>query len=722
MDGVPQQSAISGPPDSGRGGGRGGRRGGRKRRGDRGGGGRGGGGGGARGSGGDGNDRAGGGGGSLPVVSDGDVAMQDVVTQMRSVEVGGRGRNRHRKRGKGGGGGGRTDAESDDRGGKRLETAPGNPAPALPLAPAPADLRDSSGGGASKDPSFMTKHPFSSLPPSSVHPDTLRALTEVMKLERMTEIQHKTLRAAGLLVAEGIGEGSVGRRVRREHHPGGIDVLGRARTGTGKTLAFLVPSLQTVIDDLLSASATCGAPTATAYTSKGNKNDDVNGRNYGRRGGRETRSSPTSSVRILVVSPTRELATQIANQGDALLAYHKHSRLNLSIQVVFGGTNIKSDVSRFNDRIPTVLVATPGRLKDHLQNTRLPSGRPFSDCVSRLKVLVLDEADQLLEMGFRPDIQTIISYLPRKENRQTLLFSATMPKELRSVMADTMKPDYVTVDCIHDRGATSRNEINAHVVQSHVVLPSMDRIVVCVVEVLLSAIEDARASDGRHKIICFFSTARLTGFFSDLFNVGMNVPVIEMHSRKSQSARNKASDQFRRCKEGVLFTSDVSARGVDYPDVTHVIQFGLPDNREQYIHRLGRTGRAGRAGKGWLVLAHYERSFLDELRGVRCPPNPDLQRLFDGPPSKKALDLFVPVLNDIGNGHERLVKSAELAYVAWLGFYNSNTRRIGKVSKEELVRMANEFGRLTGLRKQPVVLKRTVGKMGLKGVPGLRVE
>jgi len=518
--------------------------------------------------------------------------------------------------------------------------------------------------GVTEDPSFMTDMTFDSLPETSVHRDTKRALTGVMKLKRLTEIQQKTFAACGLVqLPTGDTSGRAGK-----------DVLGRARTGTGKTVAFLVPAIQTVLDN--------------------------------------ARSNSAPSVKVLIISPTRELATQISVQAEALLTHHRE----LGIQVCYGGTNSKTDISKFNRSLPTILVATPGRLKDHLQNTRV-GGRTFADCMGGLQALVLDEADQLLEMGFRPDIRTIMSFLPPAQSRQTLLFSATMPKELRSVMAESMKRDYITVDCIHDGDA----ETNVHVTQSHVVMPSMDRLVISVSEVVLAAMS---REPERHKIIAFFPTARLVGFHSDVFNKGMGIPVIEIHSRKSQSHRDRESEKFRRCKRGILFTSDVSARGVDYPDVTHVIQFGLPDNREQYIHRLGRTGRAGRAGRGWLVLAPYERSFVRDLSrtGVNCPEDDDLVKLFSSPPTDRCLDLYLPVLKRIGaGGDEPLVKSAELAYQAWLGFYNSNTKRMGGINKSELVKLANEFARLAGLRQTPPLLARTVGKMGLKGVPGLNV-
>jgi len=536
--------------------------------------------------------------------------------------------------------------------------------------------------GATKDPSFMTARTFASLPPTAIHADTVRAITGTMKLNRLTEVQLKTLVAVGCLSSEEDLDGN-------QSNGGGEmrDVLGRARTGTGKTVAFLLPALQTVIE--------------------------AHDRDQGAK-----RSA--DSIRVLIISPTRELATQISVQAEAMLTHHSRSR-GYSQQVVYGGTSIKKDISAFNQRLPTILVATPGRLKDHLENTQLRNGRNFRDCVQGLRTLVLDEADQLLEMGFRPEILRIVKYLPPKEYRQTLLFSATMPKDLRSVMAETMKQDHVVVDCIKDRGAP---ETNAHVTQSHIILPSMDRCAIAVVEVILRAME---SNPDSHKIMAFFPTARQTGFFADVFNKGMQIKVHEIHSRKSQSHRDKESDRFRLSRRGVLFSSDVSARGVDYPDVTSVVQFGLPDGREQYIHRLGRTGRAGRAGKGWLVLCPFEESFLRELKTVDCPEDKELAEMFRNPPSQNVQDRFLPVLDSIRNKRDLvLVKSAEMSYQAYLGFYNGNLKRIGMAGrsgggKEGLVKIANEFAVLMGLPGPPPLEKRTVGKMGMKGVPGLNV-
>ena len=329
-----------------------------------------------------------------------------------------------------------------------------------------------------------------------MHPNSKKAIAQVLKHEYMSDIQEQTYVAAA----------------------SGTDILGRARTGTGKTLAFLTPALERIL----------------------NSNDYKAGRNIG----------------ILVISPTRELATQIGVQAEKLLTFHK----DLHCQVMYGGTKMTRDVNMLNKRLPTILVATPGRLIDHLENTRLSGGRRFgNDIMRETPLLVLDEADRLLDMGFQREITKIMNYLPRQERRQTLLFSATVPPELKKIMADNMREDFLEIDCIGGDGSTefaSEEHTNILVKQTYVVLPSLDRYVSSVVEIVKHFMQEED-----HKLVVFFPTARLVGFFAEFFNLGLGIDVIELHSRKTQGYRNQASDKFRKAKTAILFTSDVSARG-----------------------------------------------------------------------------------------------------------------------------------------------------------------
>jgi len=213
-----------------------------------------------------------------------------------------------------------------------------------------------------------------------------------------------------------------------------------------------------------------------------------------------------------------------------------------------------------------------------------------------------------------------------------------------------------------------------------------------------------------YKIMVFFVTARITQLYSEMFN-GAGVEVHEIHSRKSQAHRTKAADKFRSEGRGIVFSSDVLARGLDFPDVTAVVQVGVPSSRDQYIHRLGRTGRAGKAGGCILLLHDFEQYFL---KGISDLP---VKRL-------GAKDPF-PTASVAPNSLWRLPnrKTGCQAYQAWLGYYNS-AKGLGW-KKDHLVTQATRFAESIqaigndGL--PPPIMKKTVGKMGLKGVQGLNL-
>jgi ATP-dependent RNA helicase MSS116, mitochondrial len=490
---------------------------------------------------------------------------------------------------------------------------------------------------------FSTNIRFSDL--DYLHPQTKRAIDQVLGLDVLTEIQAKTFQTA----------------------LSGQDLLGRARTGSGKTMAFLMIATQSVLQ----------------------------------------LPPQKSGISILILSPTRELASQIASQAEQLMTFHP----DFSVQVMFGGNNKNADTQRLNRRTPSMLVATPGRLLDHLQSTRLNDGRPFGNLLSTTSVLVLDETDRLLDMGFRREIQKIVKFLPSNQHRQTLLFSATIPKELKAIMAQTMKPDFVEVDCIQDGEPTV-----AKIKQSYVVVPQ-ERLASSVVEI----VTDTVRQDPKAKIVVFFPTARLVNFYAEAFNCGNILPVMELHSKKSQSYRNRVSNEFRNANTGILFTSDVSARGVDYPNVSHVLQFGIPDTREQYIHRLGRTGRADADGQGCLVLADFEATFLKELKGVDITIHKELQELIRNPATLDSQALLKEIRRQVRGGHAVLSKAAMGAYQASLGYYLGQMKRIDMKQKEDLVEFAHDFALQLGLYEPPPLTSQMVGKMGLKGVKGLSV-
>ncbi|KAL3680283.1 hypothetical protein R1sor_023239 [Riccia sorocarpa] len=463
-----------------------------------------------------------------------------------------------------------------------------------------------------------------------VSPLSIKALHEVMGYQKMTKVQEATFP----VILEG------------------KDVLAKAKTGTGKTIAFLLPSIEAILKANASSNLT---------------------------GGR-------CPVYVLIICPTRELASQAATEAKTLFTYHKR----MDAQIVIGGTNINTEANNLQKNPCQVLVATPGRLLDHMT-----SSRDILQQLSQLKVLVLDEADRLLDMGFKKDLERIIKMLPA--SRQTLLFSATVPKEVHQVSKVALKENHVFIDTVGE----DDEETHAKVEQSYIISPLENQL-----EVIAALLENHMEEDPDYKVLVFCTTARVTALMAEWSqNLGYNT--LEIHSRRSQAVRTRVSNSFRSSTGGVImFTSDVSARGVDYPDVTLVLQLGCPSGREDYIHRLGRTGRAGKEGQGVLILAPWEQQFLRALKDITIEEYKDLEV----PKSiSKKVDKALSLVS---------TESKEKAYQAWLGYYNS--ARLLALQKPELVRLANKYSATLGLEEPPALLKKTIGMMGLRGVPGLR--
>ena len=243
---------------------------------------------------------------------------------------------------------------------------------------------------------------------------------------------------------------------------------------------------------------------------------------------------------------------------------------------------------------------------------------------SRLQ-LVLDEADTLLDMGFTNDLNFILSHLPK--DRQTLLFSATVSPAIKKIARSSLEKDHLFMDCVPE----NESNVHEHIPQYHTVLPSAADQIPHVLRLLA---HDQLKNPKGSKSIVFLPTLKLTQLFatfvrelSEALPYGKRTSVYEIHSKLDQDKRSRASDRFRNdtSPASVLVTSDVSARGVDYPGVTRVIQVGIPGSGEQYIHRVGRTGRGGKeGGRGDLVLLPWESRFLEDLSEVPIhPQRPD---------------------------------------------------------------------------------------------------
>ncbi|KAL2918341.1 hypothetical protein HK105_202268 [Polyrhizophydium stewartii] len=379
----------------------------------------------------------------------------------------------------------------------------------------------------SEDSQYTTKS-FSSL---QLTPKTLQALEHEFRYKTMSAVQEQVL----------------------SRMPIESDLLVRAKTGTGKTLAFLIAALEIVI---------------TRFKSR------------------------PAGVPILILSPTRELAMQIAREAERLV---KNRRWNVVCAV--GGESRSRNIRMINNSSCDILVATPGRLNDLLAS--VPSVRSE---LEGLKVLIFDEADVLLEMGFRKEIESINHNLPSQ--RQTFLFSATITREVRSIARETLRDGFVSVDTV----PANESDMHQKISQSYVIVPYSQQLAM-----LHDVITEHRKSNPLAKVLVFFNTTKGTRFFSETFNRLDDMDVLEIHSGLTQAGRSRVAERFRSARSAVLFTSDVSARGVDYPGVTLVVQVGCPNSREQYVHRIGRTGRAGKEGEAVILLSSFEEPFLELL-------------------------------------------------------------------------------------------------------------
>ena len=321
----------------------------------------------------------------------------------------------------------------------------------------------------------------------------------------------------------------------------GRDVLAAAQTGTGKTAAFTLPILQ-----LLQA-----APAA-----------------------------PGSKPRALVLTPTRELAAQVA---ESVRTYGRH--LPLRTAVIFGGVSINPQIDHLRKGVD-LIVATPGRLLDHVQQRTVD--------LSAIRMLVLDEADRMLDMGFIRDIRRVFGVLPKQ--RQNLLFSATFSDEIRSLASGILK-DPETID-VAPRNSTAER------VSQRVYPVDQGR-----KRLLLAKL----ITEGDWKQVLVFTRTKhgANRLAEQLGKDGIHSAAI--HGNKSQGARTRALADFKSNRVRVLVATDIAARGLDIDMLPHVVNYELPNVPEDYVHRIGRTGRAGSSGEAISLVAGAERSLLREI-------------------------------------------------------------------------------------------------------------
>ncbi|KAL6838507.1 hypothetical protein ACP4OV_031752 [Aristida adscensionis] len=411
------------------------------------------------------------------------------------------------------------------------------------------------------------------------------------------------------------------------HLMSGRDVMGAAKTGSGKTLAFLIPAIELLYN---------------------------------------LRFSPRNGTGVIVVCPTRELAIQTHSVAKGLMKYHSQT-----LGYVIGGTTMRSEAAQLANGID-VLVATPGRLLDHLQNTK---GFNYK----RLKCLIIDEADRILEQNFEEDMKQIFKRLP--QDRQTVLFSATQTKRVEDFANVTFaknedrkrKPIYVGVDD-HESEATVQG-----LQQSYCVIPSEKKFLV-----LYAFLKGKHCKN--KKVMVFFSSCSSVKFHAELLNF-LRIECYDIHGQQKQQKRTTTIYSFRDADKGILLCTNVAARGLDIPAVDYIVQYDPPDDPKEYIHRVGRTARGDKGrGRAYMFLLPQELNLLIYLKAAKISLT-----------EHEFIEEHVPnvqsQLENLVGKNYFLNQSAKEAYKSYILAYDSHSRKdIFNVHQLDLKKVASSFG------------------------------
>ncbi|KIL71041.1 hypothetical protein M378DRAFT_66112 [Amanita muscaria Koide BX008] len=399
----------------------------------------------------------------------------------------------------------------------------------------------------------------------------------------------------------------------------GKDVLGAARTGSGKTLAFLIPAVELL---------------------------------------HRLKFRPMNGTGIVIITPTRELALQIFGVAKDLMAHHSQT-----FGIVIGGANRRAEAEKLVKGV-NLVVATPGRLLDHLQNTK---GFVYRN----LKALVIDEADRILEIGFEEEMKKIISILPN-ENRQSMLFSATQTTKVQDLARMSLRPGPVHIDVDKEEATSTVATLS----QGYVVCPSDRRFLL-----LFTFLK----KNLKKKIIVFFSSCNSVKYHGELLNY-IDIPVLDLHGKQKQQKRTNTFFEFINAESGILLCTDVAARGLDIPRVDWIIQYDPPDDPRDYIHRVGRTARAGKVGKSLLFLLESELGFLRYLKQAKVPLNE-----FSFPADR--ISNVQSQLEKLLQKNYFLHQSARDGYRSYLQSYASySLKKIFDINKLDLAKVGKAFG------------------------------
>ena len=396
----------------------------------------------------------------------------------------------------------------------------------------------------------------------------------------------------------------------------GEDIIGSAKTGSGKSLAFLIPTVEYILNHP--------------------KND---------------------FIQSLIITPTRELALQLYDLAKTLMNDN-----GTSCVLVIGGGNRKKEAERLSSSEARIVICTPGRLIDHIVNTK-----KFD--YSKIKILIIDEADKILKIGFEEELTEIIKLIPK--NRQTLLFSATITPKVEDLITLSVK-NYENIRIKSSDPTVSTLE------QGYLIIEADKKFLF-----LFTFFKKNKNA----KILVFFATCKEVEFYSSLLNY-VDVPVLSITGEYKQQKRSTTFMEFCSLEKGILLCTDVAQRGLDIPDVDWVIQYDPPHDPEEYLHRVGRTARgANKVGKALLMILPNEINFIRMLQLYKIKLD-EFQF-----PEKKLAKVQEQLEKLVNKKDKFLLNLATEAYRAYIHSYHANTDKdTFDLEKLDLLKVCKSFG------------------------------
>ncbi|CAI4340663.1 AAC_collapsed_G0010690.mRNA.1.CDS.1 [Saccharomyces cerevisiae] len=440
------------------------------------------------------------------------------------------------------------------------------------------------------------------------------------------------------------------------------DVIARAKTGTGKTFAFLIPIFQHLIN---------------------------------------TKFDSQYMVKAVIVAPTRDLALQIEAEVKKIHDMNYGLKKYACVSLV-GGTDFRAAMNKMNKLRPNIVIATPGRLIDVLEK--------YSNKFFRfVDYKVLDEADRLLEIGFRDDLETISGILNEKnsksaDNIKTLLFSATLDDKVQKLANNIMnKKECLFLDTV------DKNEPEAHerIDQSVVISEKFANSIFAAVEHIKKQIKER---DSNYKAIIFVPTVKFTSFLCSILKneFKKDLPILEFHGKITQNKRTSLVKRFKKDESGILVCTDVGARGMDFPNVHEVLQIGVPSELANYIHRIGRTARSGKEGSSVLFICKDELPFVRELEDAK---NIVIAKQEKYEPSEEIKSEVLEAVTEEPEDISDIVISLISSYRSCIKEYRFSERRI-------LPEIASTYGVLLNDPQLKIpVSRRFLDKLGLSRSP-----